>query len=295
MLKKAQESAGVPVHLLLIVIAIAALAVIFFIYLFPKLVEFPEREMCRLSVIAKSETKVTGSESEIPLNCHTNLLDIKKDGIYKDGNIDVVFKRGENVPDTEDKIKKYVANQMYDCWYQFNEGQSDPWGDWGLGTTQHCVICADINFDSEFNEKIPKIDKFGEFLNTEKFSRSSKETYAKYLGGDIETIEGSEDLYIDTSQPHLVLYRLKDLGAGGGIFLSTVVGCGTGAGATAIANVVVGVGTAVWAAGTGIGCIVGFAGGVYHYIIGAEQVNLEAKVYLAPSDAVDKSKCGRIG
>jgi len=287
MLKRAQESAGAPVNLLIVLIAIAVAFVVILGYILPSFLKISDRENCRLSVIARSQTKILKTESELALNCHTNIIDIKKDGIYRDGNIDVAFKRGETVSDTEYKVKKYIANQMYDCWYQFNEGQSDPWGDWHLGTIRHCVICADINFDPEFNEKISKIIGFGEFINEEPYSRTSKDTYADYLGGRLEM---DEDIYIDTSQPHLVLYQLQDLGQFGGVLSVATAVCGPLAIGAAF-------GPIGWAT-AGTGCVIGFAGGIYKYMVGRdnpEEVNLRASIIFAPTDAVKTGVCSIIG
>lgn len=284
MLKKAQESVGTPVSLVLVLAAIAVLAILLLVILAPKILKLPDREICKLSVIARSKTTMMGMESDLPLNCRTNFITVKKDGIYEDGNIEVRFNKGEKPSEKEEKIKRYIANQMYDCWYQFNKGQSDPWGDWHLGTRVHCMICADINFEEEFREEVGKIKDFGEFLNKEKVSLS-KETYSEYFGGKLEM---EEDIYINTSQPYLVLYRLQDQGVGGGIWGLTFAGCTAGSIAAAF-------GPIGWTLGVGGGCVVGFGTGVYRYIFGANEVDLQAGIFFVPAEVVKPGFCHRIG
>lgn len=296
MLKKAQaqeETVSFP----LAIAALAVILILLFVFILPELRKLPEREVCRLSVIAKSNSQIFGQESHLQLNCPTNIVDIRKDGIYQDDKIDKVFKKSEAQSDKEEKIKKYIAGQMYDCWYKFEKGKVDPWGDWNLGKTVHCVVCADINFDPEFSEKNKEINDFGEFLNNEPISKLSKETYSEYLGGKIEEVHEASgaDLYIDTTKPHLVLFRLSDLGVGGVVSGATLAGCGVGMVGTAIVNMIPVIGQGGWIVGTGIGCVVGFAGGVYTYFSGVDEISLEANVLLLPADVVKPGYCDRLG
>lgn len=294
MLKKAQEtSVGTPVYLVILIAAIAVIAIVIFTVALPKMKKLSDRDICRNSFIIRSHTKPGGTESVWPLNCHTNFINVEKDGIYikrygidEDKSRDVSFKRGEKLSEKEDKIKRYIANQMYDCWYQSNKGQSDPWGDWHLGTRTHCMICADISFDSELSEDIGKIDDFVDFLNKEEVHKVLGVSYSDYFG---EKLEIEEDFYIDTSKQYLVLYKLDDLGAGHVVLLGTGGGCGAGA-------LLAWLGPPGMAAGTVGGCVIGFAASVYTSRRDSQKKSdLQAKILLVEAEAVEPGFCHRIG
>jgi hypothetical protein len=107
------------------------------------------REACRDSVLAKTNAKL--AEDAISFNCHTQFVDIQKNGVIKNGqNIDS--------PLTDEVVSRSFANELYDCWYEFGAGQLEPFGNTYVGSTMHCMECAEINFDPNIIEAINKGD-----------------------------------------------------------------------------------------------------------------------------------------
>jgi hypothetical protein len=114
-----------------------------------------DREVCRASVVAKWATTHVMADSIFQLNCKSHLTAIKGDSLPKSQIA------------AEDYIKKQIANEMYDCWYEFNMGQfkldsiltvlksSNSWG-----SKQLCIVCADITFDKALSENYPIITGF---------------------------------------------------------------------------------------------------------------------------------------
>jgi hypothetical protein len=96
------------------------------------------RESCRSSVIVKANAKI--ADNAISLNCHTQFVDIKKNGVIKNGN-------NIDSPLNEDGVKRAIADELYDCWYEFGEGKIQPFGSELLQNKKHCVICSEISFD----------------------------------------------------------------------------------------------------------------------------------------------------
>ncbi|MCX6711313.1 MAG: hypothetical protein NTZ02_04485, partial [Candidatus Woesearchaeota archaeon] len=111
-----------------------------------------DREVCRASVVAKWATTHIMADSIFQLNCKSHITSITAASLPK------------SQADAENQIKKQIANEMYDCWYEFNRGQfrldslltiAKSGGSKGL-----CVVCADITFDKALSENYPIITGF---------------------------------------------------------------------------------------------------------------------------------------
>jgi len=212
-----------------------------------------KREVCRTSVIIRSNALTKGEfKYEYPLKCETEYIKIK-------------------TTDRE-KIKKCLADIMYDCWYMLGEGKinffkQDPTL---KRYTTHCVICAVIEFDEKVQEEIPQINlkELYEYLTNKKIPTKNI-TYWQYftLSENPTTILEDKDFpYIYTNKKYAVIFGLAERstllgtvagGAGG------LIGVKTGAGIGALIGSIIPIGgTAAGAIiGGGIGLVIGSLGG----------------------------------
>ena len=154
-MKKAQDA----MMLTKILFALAGIAVLAGItYNLVKEGGFAEqREQCRLSATFKHAAiqGTRGIGEVFNLACTTHDLKFSKKGIYRDGKkIDSLDL--DNPANADKSMKQAIANEMYDCWYQFK----------GLNffkdTTSNlrCVPCAEINAEPEVLQKIKVLPNF---------------------------------------------------------------------------------------------------------------------------------------
>ena len=155
-MKKAQHS---TLSALIIILIVALFLFVFVTKIGEESGSILPKQLCRLSVEAKAKVKLLqlGTESETFLDCHTNYVTIDREGIkisnenmFKGKEIEAInFKKTTQTPD--DAIKKYLADQLYDCWDQFGKGEIDFLGeyDWMLSDFR-CFPCANIYFDENY-------------------------------------------------------------------------------------------------------------------------------------------------
>jgi len=144
---------------LIILVAVAIVLIIFVLQTNKEIGRMLPKQLCMLSVEIKSNEKLLhgGMETESYLNCHTNYITINKEGILfsnekvKNGEEiqEVDFKKTNKDPD--ELIKKYLADELYDCWDQFGQGKVDFLTnyDW-LTSNARCFPCAKIYFEDSF-------------------------------------------------------------------------------------------------------------------------------------------------
>ncbi len=171
---------------LLIILIIAIILFGFAKELSDGLIKQTNKEICKLSVLKKAQFKIlkAGMESDSPLECHTNYIDITEKGIYisdnkKDKDLDVKFK-GKTKEESNEVIKRYLANQLYDCWYQFGEGKIDFLGEIDFGKSNvRCFPCANIRFEEPFLNSFTYSD-WEKYLD-ETDTPLGKSSYKKFL------------------------------------------------------------------------------------------------------------------
>ncbi len=197
MKKKAQQ---MILGKLIIVLIVAIILVLFATQLGRDTLRQSNREICKLSVLAKSKTKVI-LESPFYLDCYSSYIDIKKEGIYmsnnlKDNKLDVKFK-GKTKDEIDDSIKDYLAKQLYDCWYQFGEGKIDFLGEIDFFKSNiRCFPCANVHFDENFLEGFTYGD-WEEYLSEKQLPYGI--SYKKYITG-----EDSRDIYSEETKEKLI-------------------------------------------------------------------------------------------
>nr|MBA4405380.1 hypothetical protein [Nanoarchaeum sp.] len=125
-----------------------------------------DREACRTSVLLKEKSKLLGTNPLVDkLNCETNLVDVNS----KD----------------EIEIKKIISEEMYDCWYQFDEGKRDFLDTWDFGKgDNYCFVCSRIDFSKETQEEISSFGDLSTYLNTQAIPLKGQTTFFEYFYGD---------------------------------------------------------------------------------------------------------------
>ncbi len=216
-----------------------------------------DRDACRLSVEAASKTKVV-QESPVfkDLNCKTQFIEVTDKTIRKNDKLIATLNK-----EPQYRVKKAIASEIYDCWYQMGEGKLDPWGDWQIGQhTKHCMVCSEISFDKA---QIKQIENLDEFLNKEKIPQTGQ-TYSDYITKG----KGFSPMTFDTSSQISIIYQVDDVSNVGTMSGYTMSGCIVGAGAGAgVGTIFAGVGAVPGAliGGAG-GCIGGFASGIIEVV-----------------------------
>lgn len=282
-MKKRGELSALNKLILGVVVGFILIFASYFI-LFPMLFAESDREACRISVEAKSRTKIFQDSPIVSdIICKTQYVEVTDKAIKK--NDKIIAALGKN---PEQKVKKTIADEMYDCWYQMGEGKLDPWGDWGV-KQNHCIICSEITFSDKAKQKFGTLKELNKFLCDTTIPGSTK-TYCTYFKGKNEF----EPVDIDTKEPHAIVYIIEDqtnLGTLGGY---TGGGCGVGAaGSAAVGSVFFGFGAVPGAIVGGIGgCIGGFVSGIFEATLGEAQIkNLRAGMFIVPQKQIEKINC----
>ncbi len=165
-----------------IVILVGAIVVFIFLNnlnLFVR--EQSELEKCRLSVLAKSKSKLItfGAESDVELKCKTKIEEINE--------------RDKKM------VMGIMAENMRECWWKFGEGKIDFLSeyDW-FGSDYRCFICSKKIFRNDV-ERITHED-FERFLSTKKMEGSDKAYKNYFTWGSNRNIysEGSYDKEFST-------------------------------------------------------------------------------------------------
>jgi len=281
-MKKAQI---VTVKNLILVLIIAIILIVFV----GKVTQFMSRqttvETCRLSVLAAAKSKVLVKPLVDSIKCKTRQIEITDKAILLNKKKIETFNIN-NIEETKNKIKRTIADEMYIAWYQFGQGKLNPYGDFEGGSK--CMISTQIRFDKSFNEKIPKIEGIGTYLEDTPVPTKNF-TYLEFLiNGKVEKdlnfvqkmlakegIEGAD--FIDTSKLYYTLFVVDSsstaLLAAGGIIGGCVVG------------------SVIPFVGTAIGCVAGgFGGGIWLSSAQKEGLIYLITVLLIPADQL-KTVC----
>lgn len=200
-----------------------------------------DREACRMSVLAKwAGKKVSfGTVSNIfDLNCKTQQVEITTDSIVKND------KKVEDLKDLkedqlQEKVERAIANEMYDCWYEFNRGQFDYTRE-GFQEIERdirahvCVVCSDVSFDEGIRKNLPEINGFTQWLSENK-PEGTDVTYYDYFTNNMGNIK--EDLQnlnmnaadsVKTEESYQVIFMVDKGTTTGGFLLSGTIAGGIG-------------------------------------------------------------------
>ncbi len=265
----------------LIIAAIVGFLLILLMFgmVIPSLSNSIDREDCRISVETMARTKVV-QESPIikDLKCNTQFVEITEKVIKKNEKIIATLNK-----EPEYRIKKAIADEMYDCWYQMGEGKLDPWGDWQIKPhTKHCIVCSEITFDNKAQKIHSQIKDLDVFLKKTNVPQKDF-TYSDYITGG----KGFAPMTLDTSSQISILYQVDDVSNIGTISGYILGGCTIGAsGGAGVGALFAGVGAIPGAliGGAG-GCLGGFASAIYEITLAGNH-----KVLLQPTIIVKKTK-----
>jgi hypothetical protein len=194
----------------LIIIIILIISAAILIYFVTRMMQsgMDKREVCRQSVVLRSKS-IMGIEPGrvLPLNCETQVYKIKTM--------------------EENKIKKNIADALYDCWYMMGEGKLDFLSE--TDGKNACVICGIIKFDEDLRGK--KIDGIVDYLINTKIPGKNI-TYMEYfLEGNREKIEKDilkEENFVDslyTNQDYAIIFVIVEAPEAEE-FLKVIIGVG---------------------------------------------------------------------
>ena len=149
------------------------------------------KEVCRQSVDAAALSNIGGIDLSAEVNCPTQYKEIKTND--------------ENI------IKRELANQMSDCWWQFGEGKKELFS---AASKTYCVVCSVTSFEN----KDKKVRGFSKYL-IETNVPGKKIRYIDYFNGyetskadevvggiDPETMAGLENEELNTSKDYATLF-----------------------------------------------------------------------------------------
>jgi len=186
-------------------------------------------EICRLGVIAQSETKFMGAmNSPLELDCPRTSLTITDEEVMIDGSSRLpVYLQDEDISEDFDLVREYsdltegqeeqlinyvFAEQMQECWYKMGEGELNVFNQDNFKDKQVCMVCSIIGFQ---DMQIQESDSFIEFIqnkNVPSIILDDNTTYYEFIHRNYYELYGSEYVTKET-----FLYKLMDLGFIGGM------------------------------------------------------------------------------
>lgn len=152
-----------------------------------------DRYICKLSAVAKYLTTIQVKESSFNLNCKTHDVEIKT-------RYDL------------EKVNQIIANEMRLCWWQLGEGKLDFYSRLAFWSPTKCVICSKITSEDsiEVDQK-----KFEDFLNNNKVSFNSQNTYSEYFSRAKNakiSYGGREKILVSNDAPLYVVFGVTKTG-----------------------------------------------------------------------------------
>ncbi|MGM5487852.1 MAG: hypothetical protein ACQESG_02795 [Nanobdellota archaeon] len=177
------------------VIAILVAAIVLFAWVgaFAGNTERQEKiELCRLSILAASKTKIVGDKNFIDFDCPRWEVEVKEDDVTKNGEV------------MKTEIARTLAEEARICHYQVDRGRSNPFKQYKLGDATACLICSDISFEESLAEKVSTI-RLGEYMESTKMCKDCS-TYATYLSNHSGVNDFSDTVDIDLTHEYYLIY-----------------------------------------------------------------------------------------
>lgn len=153
--------------------------------------ELTPKQICRQSVELAALSNSAGIDASADINCPTQYVEIK----------------GRN----QDSIKRKLANNMADCWWQFWEGEKELFS---ATPKTYCVICSVTEFEDKdetiigFSKYLMETDVPGKNIRYADYFNGFKTSKAKEIVGEIdtETLGRLENERLETSKDYAVLF-----------------------------------------------------------------------------------------
>ena len=163
-------------------------------------------EACKISVLQKAKATIAGHDLlNIKLKCPTEKVNVLAKGDKK-----IESERNIFVEDQKD-VQQVIANEMFDCWYKFGNGEVDFIRSKDVLEKRICYICSDIIF----GENVIKNTKIGSKINNfEKYLVETKVpgrdlSYYEYFGGNVEFTKMQDAVInLDISKRQAVIYTV---------------------------------------------------------------------------------------
>jgi len=208
------------------------------------------REVCRASVLAKYGTKLPGVGTEnlaMDLQCFPQMLKFDETGIEKVSYNGISRKKfwlkkfkGLDSNEVEETIHRALANEMYDCWYQFHRGEFDFFGDWS-GDITRCVVCSDVIFDSTLTTKLSNRNSLTGFQKYLLKTNVPKAEYSylmyffnvdddKGVAADLQKINSDLNDKLELNKQYSIVFSMGKSSAWEKIYTRTFAATATGLG-----------------------------------------------------------------
>ncbi len=165
-----------------------------------------DTEICRLSVLQKAKYKIGETPIlDTDLRCPTKNLNIlygKDEKISGEENI---------VVKNQNDVKRAIADEMFDCWYKFGNGEIDfVKGKFDPGDDKTCFVCTDIRFGKNLVASTAignRIEHFEDYLSQTGIPGRDI-TYWEYFGGKIEAENNQPNINIKLDEPQIVVFAV---------------------------------------------------------------------------------------
>ena len=185
------KSADLSLVSSLIIIIVVAIVLFGFVTMIQDdMKEKSGRFACQKSVEAQAFTRPAGGIIDSPFNlkCHKFNVEFFKDHVEIDGKTKKVTVEGKTVSKfdtlTDNIVNQVLANELAECWKQFDAGQVDVFNEQNTDILNHakaCFVCDEVTF----NDNIPKakFEGFYDYLkNTDNVALGG--TYYKFIALD---------------------------------------------------------------------------------------------------------------
>ncbi|MBS3141844.1 hypothetical protein J4464_00470 [Candidatus Woesearchaeota archaeon] len=206
--------ADVLVSIILVLVVSGVLVAVVGPGILAKLKGVGDREQCRASAVVKAQIvskNLAHTESPTNLQCKTQEIEITHKAITKQGKRIETLSWGDNAKNEASltAIKRTLANEMYDCWYQFKG--LDIFGDWN--SNLRCVPCSRVHITPEAKERLqtavgaPGVPSMYGYLESTRIP-NSEQTYIQYLtNGAVSEVQPDHDAGVDLSEDLYILYE----------------------------------------------------------------------------------------
>lgn len=244
-------------------------------------------ESCRNSVILSANIKsVVSGQKTVNLNCPTQQIEIVSTDLSK--------------------VKRQLADELYQCYWKFGEGKVDPFSEWGDDTKNVCAVCSVILFSDSVQNKVGTVNGFSKYLVETTIPQSTQTYYERMNSGislteqDKRAIISVEDT-IDTSRKYATVFVINRQDSWSEFFEYTGIGAtvgGTSAallvGAYLVAPFTGGLSLFVVGGAVGLSSLAGGATGAS--VADQHQEMTASAVMLIPYDyEILSSKCTELG
>ena len=230
-MKKSKSADLIRETLLILIIFIVAAGILFWYTgaLAGILKKEVDDEVCRLSVLAQTNTKGITGKSPIKLDCPRHHITFFPKKVEKDSK-ELIIKLTDQKPASKfdslnnDIINHVVAEEMRKCWRKMGKGDLSVFeNSFFAGVDSVCLICSEIEFDksvpaqifsglpSYLENEIPRPNeaagkKYSDFLIKE-YSGIQTTTWPPSIWFDEKSLDLDKEAKLDTGKKYFIFFK----------------------------------------------------------------------------------------